>query len=90
MRRPFVLFARRNGQEESRLGVTATRKIGNAVIRNRARRLVKEAFRKIKRLVPAGCDYVVVARPSLLAMTPAELQPLLLEAATQAAQGQAT
>jgi len=79
--RAFVLFARQNEAGITRLGVTATRKIGNAVVRNRARRLVREAFRQCRRDLPPGYDLVVVVRPPLLRMNPAQIIPALLEAA---------
>lgn len=85
VRQPFVLFARPNRQEGGRLGVTATRKIGNAVIRNRARRLVREAYRKIRPMLPEGYDLVVVVRPGLLSLSPEDLAPLLIDAARAAA-----
>ena len=57
----FILAKQDNG---ARIGITATRKIGNAVQRNRARRLVREAFRKNKWLAPNGVDIVInVKRP---------------------------
>lgn len=57
----FILSKQDNG---ARIGITATRKIGNAVQRNRARRLVREAFRKNKWLAPDGVDIVInVKRP---------------------------
>lgn len=47
-----------------RFGFTATKKLGNAVVRNRIRRRLKEAVRKAQsHLAVAGYDYVVVARP---------------------------
>jgi len=62
--RCFTAFVLLNSGEGSRIGITATRKIGNAVERNRARRLVREAFRKNKWLVPRGVDIVInVKRP---------------------------
>ena len=82
---PFALFARRNGTEQPRLGVTATKKIGKSVRRNRARRVVKEAYRHCMRDLPAGFDFVVVVRPPLLQMSPRELEPFLRRAATRAA-----
>jgi len=48
----------------SRLGVSATRKLGAAVIRNRAKRVVREIFRRA--VVPPGLDVVVIPRPDLL------------------------
>lgn len=84
--RPLVLFARLNGGEIRRLGITATRKIGNAVIRNRARRLVREAYRRIRTEVAPGYDYVVVVRPPLLRRSPDELTPVLAEAIAKATQ----
>lgn len=48
----------------SRLGVSATRKLGGSVVRNRAKRVVREVFRQAE--VPGGFDIVVIPRPSLL------------------------
>jgi len=46
-----------------RIGFTATRRIGGAVVRNRAKRRLREAARIIAPLhVVAGCDYVFIAR----------------------------
>jgi ribonuclease P protein component len=49
----------------ARLGITASRKIGNAVVRNRAKRLIREAFRATRELWPPGVDVVVLVRRSL-------------------------
>jgi ribonuclease P protein component len=48
-----------------RVGVTASRKIGGAVQRNRAKRLVREAFRATRRLFPPDVDMVVIVRTAL-------------------------
>jgi ribonuclease P protein component len=53
-----------NGRAASRLGIAATRKLGGAVIRNRAKRLVREVFRKAD--VPGGLDIVVIPRRDML------------------------
>ncbi len=60
----MTLFVLANSMPVTRLGVAATRKLGNAVRRNRAKRLVREVFRRNK-TVP-GFDVVVVPRPELL------------------------
>lgn len=46
----------------TRLGVTVTRKIGNAVARNRIKRLVREVFRLHRARLPEGLDLVWVAK----------------------------
>ena len=47
----------------ARVGFTVTRKVGNAVVRNRARRRLREAVRAtLPEAALPGCDYVVIAR----------------------------
>lgn len=46
----------------SRLGVVATRKVGNATVRNRIERVCRECFRLWPGFVPDGIDLVVIAR----------------------------
>jgi ribonuclease P protein component len=62
----FVLYAGRLGDgtaERSRLGVTVSRRVGNAVVRNRIKRHVRECFRrKLREQMPAGASLVVIAR----------------------------
>ena len=48
-----------------RLGLRVSRKVGNAVVRNRVKRIVRELFRMHQNELPATCDLVVVAHPSL-------------------------
>ena len=56
-----VLCERRDG--ESRLGVTVSRKVGDAVVRNRVKRRVREAFRRDPRRLLPNHDIVVIAKP---------------------------
>ncbi|MBR2284516.1 MAG: ribonuclease P protein component [Ruminococcus sp.] len=60
-----VIYVRPNGRPYNRLGITAGKKIGNAVKRNRAKRLIRLAFRLCETDLPVGIDMVVVARSRL-------------------------
>jgi ribonuclease P protein component len=70
----FTAFVRGRAGEQRRLGITSTRKIGNAVARNRTRRLLREVFRKNKQLVPSGIDIVLNVKRSLLEATYQDLE----------------
>jgi ribonuclease P protein component len=50
---------------EPRLGLAVPRAVGSAVVRNKMKRLLREAWRSLLPSVPAGHDYVLVARPGL-------------------------
>jgi len=58
----FVLYYRQNAYPFHRLGITASRKIGSAVIRNRVKRLFREIFRRNRPLGPVFLDIVINAR----------------------------
>lgn len=60
----MIVFVLATDRPVTRLGVAASRKLGGAVRRNRAKRLVREVFRRNKTL--PGFDVVVVPRPELL------------------------
>jgi ribonuclease P protein component len=62
--RLMTLFVGINGTDHPRLGIAATRKIGSAVVRNRAKRLARELFRHHK--PPGGLDIVVIPRREMI------------------------
>ncbi len=63
----FVEALDRGDGAPARYGLTVTRKVGNAVVRNRIRRRLREAIRVVSRADMAeGFDYVIVARHELL------------------------
>jgi ribonuclease P protein component len=59
-------FPRAEGEPDDggpRLGLSVSRRVGGAVERNRVKRVLREAFWQEAERLPAGSDYVVVARP---------------------------
>ena len=66
---------------QRRLGVIASRKVGNAVTRNRAKRRMREIFRLNQECLPPACDILIIIRSQFDQLTFAELQERYLRTA---------
>jgi ribonuclease P protein component len=62
--RYYTLFSKPNGLNLGRLGIAATKRLGGAVVRNRAKRLIREVFRRND--IAPGFDIVVIPRVEAL------------------------
>ncbi len=60
-----VIYYKKNNLPYNRLGITAGKKIGNAVCRNRAKRVIRQAYRENEIFMPIGFDIIVVARTNI-------------------------
>jgi len=58
----MVLYARKNRTNTNRVGITVSKKLGHAVVRNRVRRRLREIYRLNEEKFQPGWDIVVVAR----------------------------
>jgi ribonuclease P protein component len=69
----LLALVKRNGRGHTRLGLTVSSKVGNAVVRVRLRRLLRELFRKRRGQWPGGLDVVLVVRSSAKEVSFAEM-----------------
>lgn len=60
-----ILYILKNNLPHCRVGITVSRKIGKSVVRNLAKRRLREVFRANKTVLPIGCDIVMNAKRSV-------------------------
>lgn len=73
----LAVYCRRNRLGINRLGITTGTKLGNAVKRNRVRRLIRESYRLYEEGLARGYDIVVVARTRAAGATFREIDTAL-------------
>ena len=74
----LAVYCRKNGQGKNRLGITVGGKVGKAVVRNKIRRRIREAYRIHEDRFLSGWDIVVVARVRAVYTPYGELERSLL------------
>lgn len=70
----LLLRYRRNGLELTRYGISTSRKVGSAVLRNRVRRRLRSILRGLGDRVEGGYDVLLVARPASASVKQSELE----------------
>lgn len=78
-----VLFYKKNGLTYNRVAFLASKKVGNSVFRNRARRLMKESFRELEKEFRTGYDIIIIGRNTINGMKCQEVMRSLKSAASR-------
>ena len=77
---PYVaVYVMKNRRNNVRLGITAGKKIGTAVARNRAKRVITAAFRNCLPNISTGFDFVIVARTRILSVKSTAVEQSLVK-----------
>ena len=76
---PMVIYCRRNKLGHNRLGITVSVKLGGAVVRNRARRRLREVYRLNSPKLRQGYDIILVARSRTVTAKWPELNSMFLK-----------
>ena len=77
----LIMYVLNNKEEENRLGISVSKKVGNSVVRHRITRLVRESYRLQKDKFQTGYDIVVIARSSAKDKSYSEIESALLHLA---------
>ena len=75
----LALYARKNRTSRNRIGITVSKKLGHAVVRNRTRRRLREVYRLNEQRFLPGYDIVVVARTRAIYGRYADLERSFLQ-----------
>ncbi len=77
--RSVVMLCMKNDLAVKRLGIVASKKVGNSVMRNKARRRIKEIYRINENNIKNGYDIVIIARAAIHQVTFADLEKSVLK-----------
>jgi len=79
--RLLVMYVKENGTNQNRIGIVASKKVGNSVVRHRVRRLIRESLRLNGDRFGSGLDIIVIARGACVGRTQAEITEAVLQVA---------
>ena len=74
----LVMYVLKNKEEENRLGISVSKKVGNSVIRHRITRLIRESYRLQSKKFETGYDIVIIARTGAKEKNYSEIESALL------------
>ncbi len=77
----LVMYILENNTDKNRLGISASKKVGNSVVRHRVTRLVRESYRLHENIFNSGLDIVVVVRNRAASVSYVEMESALLHLA---------
>lgn len=72
--RNLILFIRKNGSENTRIGISITKKIGNAVVRNKLKRRIKSVNQDYINSIKLGYDVVIIPKKNAVELTFKDLE----------------
>ncbi len=76
--RLLVMYAKENGSDRNRFGISVSKKVGNSVVRHHLARLLRESYRLHEEMFHSGWDIVVVARAGAKTASYHEIESALL------------
>lgn len=76
--RNLTLYKKKNNLKETRFGITITKKVGKAVVRNKIRRRIKEIYRTNLYRIKSGYDLVFIPKQNVVDITYKELESAII------------
>ena len=75
----FVIYSRKKELEHCRVGISVSKKLGNAVERNRCKRIIRAAYRNVSPLIKGNWDFIFVSRTKTKYLKSTDIEKILTE-----------